>query len=288
MSPDPSSDELHSDTAEARMRRSLGLATASDHDVVPSSPNDPLKGARQAIRSQVAAREYVERQLSQAQVAVQELRGKLRNARQEKDGAVEAARAAVAAKVTAERTLVGTEAALAAEKNARERLERSLRDALATARDLQVRLDAAAQTLQTVQGELAAERQDRQKAEDALLEATLTHEATEQAAVIEPERGPDTAIQRRGQPDGFVDSDPVAAPADRDAVAEPVVRRPVRRPRKNAAEPPVLTPVRSSRQAATKSKAVPKQAGQPKGRRRVTEDQQPVEWWVEGWGRRAK
>ena len=59
--------------------------------------------ARQAIRSQAAAREYVERQLAQAQTSVHDLRTKLFHARQEKDRAMEAARSATARKVNADR-----------------------------------------------------------------------------------------------------------------------------------------------------------------------------------------
>lgn len=143
------------DDTEAKMRRSLGLDPTSP----PSPPSDPMKAARQAIRSQAAARDYAERNLAQAQADIQGLQTKLRQARQERDSAQETARSAVATQAAAERTLVATEAALAAEKTARDRAERSLTNAQATIRDLQTKLDSLAQALQVAQGKLAAERE---------------------------------------------------------------------------------------------------------------------------------
>jgi hypothetical protein len=81
--------------AESTMRRNLGL----DGPSPSSSANDPLKLARQAIRSQVTAREYTERQLDQAQGTIQDLRGKLRHAHQERETVVNAAQSAIAARV---------------------------------------------------------------------------------------------------------------------------------------------------------------------------------------------
>lgn len=124
-----------------------------------SSPADPLKAARQAIRSQAAARDYAERHLAQAQADIQRLQEKLRQARHERNTAQDAARSAVAAKITAERSLQATEAALRDEKIACDRAERSLANAQATIRDLQAKLGTAGQALQVVQGELAAERE---------------------------------------------------------------------------------------------------------------------------------
>jgi chromosome segregation ATPase len=117
MPPDIAS-ALHLDDAEARMRQSLGIAAPSGVSSVAPSLDDPLKGARQAIRSQAAAREYAERQLAHAETTIQDLRRKLHDARRDKDAAVAAAQAAVAEKRTAERVLTATEAALTAEKTA--------------------------------------------------------------------------------------------------------------------------------------------------------------------------
>jgi hypothetical protein len=91
------------------MRRSLGLDAPSNPGSAPSSPSDPLRGARQAIRSQAIAREYVERQLAHAEATNQDLRTKLHRARQEKDMAVEAARSAATRMGSAQRTLAATE-----------------------------------------------------------------------------------------------------------------------------------------------------------------------------------
>ena len=88
--PSETSSIPQSDDTEAKMRRSLGLDQHPIQPRSPSSPNDPLRGARQAIRSQAIAREYVERQLAHAEATIQDLRTKLHHARQEKDTAVEA------------------------------------------------------------------------------------------------------------------------------------------------------------------------------------------------------
>src|ERR1700759_2733873 len=125
MPPDIASDP-QLDDAEARMRRSLDIAAPSGVVPLASSLDDPLKGARQAIRSQAAAREYAERQLAHAEATIQDLRRKLHDARRDKDAAMAAAQAAVAEKRTAERLLMTTEAARAAEKASHGRADRAL------------------------------------------------------------------------------------------------------------------------------------------------------------------
>jgi chromosome segregation ATPase len=157
--------------AESKMRRSLGLDAPSNAGSILSSPSDPLKAARQAIRSQAVAREYAERQLAHAETTIADLRTKLHHTRREKDTAVEMARSETAMRGAAQRTLIATEAALADEKAARDRGDRALREAQAAVRDLQGRLDAAAQGLETARAELAAEHEVRRKAEAALREA---------------------------------------------------------------------------------------------------------------------
>src|ERR1700722_15554586 len=87
--------------AESTMRRNLGLEGPSKS----SSANDPLKLARQAIRSQVTAREYTERQLDQAQGTIQDLRGKLRHVHHEREAAINAVQSAITARDTAERKM---------------------------------------------------------------------------------------------------------------------------------------------------------------------------------------
>ena len=123
-----------------------------------------MKAARQAIRSQAAARDYAERQLAHAQATAQDLNQKLRQARHDKDAATEFARSAIAARTAAERTLAAAEAALAAEKAAREREERALREAHATIRHLRDGLDAAGQDIQKLKAELALKNETLQRA----------------------------------------------------------------------------------------------------------------------------
>ncbi len=245
-----------SDDDEAKMRRNLGLDTASGPGSGSSLPSDPLRSARQAIRSQAAAREYVERQLAQAQTSVHDLRTKLFHARQEKDRAVEAARSATARKVTADRIVAATEAALTTEKTARDRADRALRDAQATIRDLQARLEAADQRFESAKAEIAAERQSRQTADIALW-------------------APKTARE------------PAAAPASRDEVIS-TLRRPVGRTTVTARSvQQSTTPIKNFRASGKTGNT---KAGKPRGtgRTRSADEQKPIEWWVEGWRRRGR
>jgi chromosome segregation ATPase len=189
------SDQTSPQTADAEstMRQNLGLNGSAS-----SSANDPLKAARQAIRSQTAAREYAEQQLVQVQSAIQDLRSRLHHTRHEKDAAIAAVQSATAAKDAAERSVRAAESALANERANRVRVEGMLRDAEVTVRDLREKLAAANQTLRATQAEMATERQAR-SLEDV-------------AVIVVPE---------------------VATPTVRDSEL-PVVRRPVGRPRKMA------------------------------------------------------
>jgi hypothetical protein len=270
-----------SDDAEARMRRSLGLDAPSS---APSSPKDPLKGARQAIRSHAAARDYAERQLGHAEATIQDLRTKLHRARQEKDAAIEAARSAAGRKITVERTMISTETAMAAEKAARDRGDRALRESRATISHLQSKLDAAAQGLETIRAELAAERQGRKKAEDALAEAMIAPQITAPASLDEAAVSP---IRRSvGRPRKLVAVQPVSEPgrpmeATGSAAVVPPARRPVGRPRRT--EP--VQPVQTSTKAVAVAKTPRKKADSP---RQTAGEQEPVQWWVEGWNRRRR
>jgi chromosome segregation ATPase len=127
------------------MRRNLGL-----NGPPLSSSNDPLKMARQAIRSQVTAREYTERQLDQAQGTIQDLRGKLRHVHQDREAAFNGAQSAMVAKDAADRKMRAAESALATERSARVRSEGMLRDAEATIRALRQKLATANQNLHTM------------------------------------------------------------------------------------------------------------------------------------------
>lgn len=237
------------DDAERSMRQSLGLGRSVP---VQSSSSDPNRGARQAIRSQAAAREYVERQLAHAQGEIGDLRNKLHQARIEKDTAVAAARSAMAAKIVAERSLKATEASLSEEKTTRECQDRTLRESQAMVKELERRLQTVRQALQTSQAEVAAERQARLK-------------ARETAKVV-------TAALKTAAPKSAVPTDP-------GDVALPQVPRGRGRPRKMG----VVQPVTVSPKAAMAVNAITGVDNQTNrrpekpGRSRAP---MPVKWWI--------
>jgi hypothetical protein len=271
--------------AESKMRRNLGLDGGTANGSVPSSSNDPMKVARQAIRSQVTAREYTERQLAQAQTAIQDLRTRMRHVHQELEAAISAAQSAMTAKDIAERTMRAAETALATERATRARTEGRLREAEATIRDLREKLATANQTIHTMRAELAAERLTRPKANDAPLPTIAVHET-----VMATVPGVIAPIVRRpvGRPRKAAVVETAQAPiwpmtqpqVIRDAGA-PAVRRPVGRPRKTAVvHKPVGKPDTSSVTPQAPAKVVKKNApSRP-------DDQEPVQWWVEGWKKR--
>ena len=266
---------------ESKMRRNLGLdGAASDGSTPLSSSNDPLKSARQAIRSQVTAREYTERQLAQAQTAIQDLRTRMRHVHQERESAVSAAQSAMMAKDTAERNMKAAESTLATEKATRLRTEGMLRDAEATIRDLREKLATANQSLHLVQAELAAERQARPIADGTAVAAVALDEITAPTA---PE--PVVPIARRpvGRPRKTLVVDwgeasllPIRERQVVVANATPTVRRPVGRPRKIT----VAQPVGESGSPSEMPNALAK--GGTKNISKYTDDQEPVQWWVEG------
>jgi hypothetical protein len=274
MSSEASSFE-RTDDIEDRMRRRLGLDTGSVPVSVPSQPIDPLRGARQAIRSQAAAREYVERQLAHAEATIHELRTKLHHARRDKDAAVDTARTTAARKVVVERTLVATESALATEKAAHDRRDRALREAQATINHLQAKLDAAAKGLETPKAELASERQARQRAEDALRTAKTAPQIAAPASHDDPAILPMTV-----QPVGEVGC-PVATSEEAEPHARPEevgfqrTRRSTRTSRKTESTPPV--------QASSKQTRTVLPTHKTKTLRRNSDKSEPVKWWIEGW-----
>jgi len=147
--------------AEARMRESLGLSGGPKLPVV----DDPQRLARQAIRSQAAARDYAERQLLRAEQTIQDLHTKFHAVRREKDVAVEAVRAAQAAQAHAGRNLRAVEAALSHEKAISGRVQRDVLEARTTIHDLRTKLALANQTVESLQTQLAQERQAQIAAE---------------------------------------------------------------------------------------------------------------------------
>jgi hypothetical protein len=273
------------DDAEPKMRRHLGL----DGGTASSSSNDPLRIARQAIRSQTAARDYAERQLAQAQGAIQDLRTRLHQLRQEKDAAMSAAHSAMSAKDTAERSVRGAESALATERATRIRTEGMLRDAEATIRDLREKLATANRSLHGVQAELVAERQSREQADATPRLAIAVPETF--VALVRDATAP--AVRKPvGRPRKVATAQPIPTPirqldepqsspryeasSNRAAVAH-TGRRPIGRPRKIAVAQPVEKLIKPPRKAQMPSKTIMKTASNR------TDDQEPVQWWVEGW-----
>jgi hypothetical protein len=283
-SQNPNHSSPKTDDAEDKMRRNLGLDGGPANGSPPSSSNDPLKAARQAIRSQVTAREYTERQLAQAQTAIQDLRTKLRHVHQERESAISAAQSAMTARDAAERTVRAAETALAAERANRVRVEGMLRDAEATIRDLREKLATANQTIHRVQAELATERLTRPKADDAPLPAIAVHET-----VVATVRDAAVPIIRRpvGRPRKAAVAETAKAPIwpimqpqviREDAVS--TVRRPVGRPKKMAVAQPVEKLIGPSEKPQAFAKVGTKKTGLQ------ADDQEPVQWWAEGWRKR--
>jgi chromosome segregation ATPase len=248
----PSDPTTHEgDDAETGMRRGLGLGTAFDPDQGAPSSNDPMKAARQAVRSQTA-RDYAERELVHAEATIQELRTKLHHAHRERDAALEAARLATTAKLAAQRSILEAEAA-------RDHSDRALREALATNRDLQAKLDALARGFETKKAEPAAERQAPLKADDLRRGGSI---ATARETVL-PARHDDAVIQ--------------------------TMRRPVGRPRKTATTTPAPASNGTDGKVVETEETIAEPAGnlQKKVRNRQAAGQEPVQWWVEGWNGRG-
>jgi hypothetical protein len=220
----------HRPEAEAKMRQSLGLSEGSR----PPVADDLERLARQAIRSQAAARDYVERQLVRAEQTIQDLHTKLHAVRREKATAVEAVGAAHAAQARAEHGRRAAEAALINEKSVSDRAQRNAREAWATVQDLRTKLAQADQTGETLQTQLAQARQAQITAEQESTAAPAPAAIREiaNAAADEPLK------RRRGRP-----------PGKRDACAPP---RPALKTRNTYAA-----------------------------------DQEPVQWWTDGWTPRA-
>jgi hypothetical protein len=170
---DSPSDDARLRATEAQMRHALGLRGGSssrssisgsqpqrrrfvrdgevpvtvirrDHQPNREHGANQLDAARQAVRSEAAARERAERSLPDAQVSIRDLQTKLAHERLAKDEALEAVQraetetqAAVQAQQTAEAELVAerlarrtAEDALAAALAGRQEAERCIRDAM--------------------------------------------------------------------------------------------------------------------------------------------------------------
>lgn len=172
------------------MRQRLGLPD----EARPS--DDPHRLARQAIRSQAAAREYAERHLARAEQTIQDLQAKLQAVRREKAIAIEAARAAQDAHAQAERARRAAEAALINEKSVSDAAQREAREARAAVQDLRIKLAQANQTVDTLQAELAQVRQAGTAAEQAQPKAPVPAAADERTPSDQPVK------RKRGRPPG--------------------------------------------------------------------------------------
>ena len=230
----------------------------------------------------MTAREYTERQLAQAQTAIQDLRTRMRHVHQERESAVSAAQSAMMAKETAERNMRAAETALATERGTRIRTEGMLRDAETTVRDLREKLGTANQSLHLAQAELAAERLTRPEADDVALPMTAVVDIkapTDPEPVVQIIRRPvgrprKTPVVELAQASMWQVTQPTAISAD----VVPVVRRPVGRPRKaQVVEQSVEQLIKPLGPPQRSAKSERKKAGQQ------TDDQEPVQWWVEGW-----
>ncbi len=176
------------------MRQNLGLSD----EARPSATNDPQRLARQAIRSQAAAREYAERHLARAEQTIQDLYAKLHAVRREKAIAIEAARTAHDAQAQAARARRAAEMALINEKSVSETAQREAREARAIVQDLRNKLALATQATQAVQAQLEQERQARVAVEEAVAAAPVPAVVDENADA--PSDQP--VKRRRGRPPG--------------------------------------------------------------------------------------
>jgi hypothetical protein len=210
-------DDARLRSAEAHMRRVLGLRgdtqrhVATDYPATSTNGSHPqrrrfvrdgevpvtvihrephpdgepgsnhLQAARQALRSEAAAKERAERMLADAQAAVRVLQTKLAHERLAKDEALQRTEAESQA---SEQALQSVRTELLAERAVRVSAEQAARDAQAATRDLEGRLDG-------VRAELATERRARRNAEDALRDARYaTAPAPADEAAIPPVRRP--------------------------------------------------------------------------------------------------
>jgi hypothetical protein len=181
----------HRPEDEARMRLNLGLSTG------PKAPaaGDPQRLARQAIRAQVAAREYAERHVLRAEQTIRDLLTKLHDVRREKDAAVEAGRAAHTALGQADRAVRNLEAALIQEKAASSRAQQEAQAARASLQDMTAQLALASQTVEALQTQMAQQRQAHAAAEAMPVSAPAVS-ATAPAPEAEPVK------RTRGRPPG--------------------------------------------------------------------------------------
>jgi hypothetical protein len=163
-----------------------------DHHPDGEHGANQLDAARQAIRSEAAARERAERSLAEAQVLIRDLQTKLAHERLAKDEALETVGRLETDKQTVLGTLHIVKAALAAERLARRNSEDSLAKALEACREAESRLlDAmAGQQVQSppqAHDGLADATRSRRKA-PALLYTDAEWDANDATRPTVPER----------------------------------------------------------------------------------------------------
>jgi hypothetical protein len=188
----------HQPDAKAELRQNLGLSDA----LKPPLAADPQRLARQAIRSQAAARDYAERQLLRAEQMIQDLSAKLHAVRHEKGVALEAARTAHTALAQTERDLRAAEAALTSEKATSERAKREVQEAQAAVDDLRTKLALANQTVVALRTQRDQERQARNTIEQER-SAVQASAAVDEIGDVP---GDQPAKRRRGRPPGKRDA----------------------------------------------------------------------------------
>ena len=240
---DSPSDDARLGATEAQMRRVLGLhgdtprQSATDHPTTMTHGSHPQKrrfvrdgevpvtvihrdhrqddtsganqldAARQAIRSQAAAREHAERLLAEAQTTIRALQTKLGHERLAKEEVI--LRAEVATQL-----LKTVRAELVVDRAVRDRLERSVSHAEATIADLRGKLDGA-------RAELATERRVRQNAD---VVGKMPVEAHEVAAPANRSEAVPTVRRPVGRPRKTTAAQPVEKPVKPSAKARaPVV-----------------------------------------------------------------
>jgi hypothetical protein len=101
-----------------------------DHRQDDASGSNQLEAARQALRSQSAAKEHVERLLVEAQNAIRDLQTKLAHERLAKDEAIQAAQRAQTDGLAVQQTLQAVQEELAVERLVRQKNEEVLTGAL--------------------------------------------------------------------------------------------------------------------------------------------------------------
>ena len=253
-------DDARLDKTEAQMRRALGLTgdtsvrSTPHQSTIGGNGSHPqrrqfvrdgdvpvtiihhqsggesasqLDAARQAIRTQAAAREHAERLLEQAQATIRNLETKLCHERLGNDEAIERA---TTERRTVEQALETARTELSAEKTGRERADQALRHAQSTIADLTEQLHAAQQALATIKAELAIEHR---KAQEACREPIA-------AATIKARANVDQPVETVRRPRGRPRKQPVVQTVEKpsgDAVLQPPRRR--GRPPKPPAEKPV-------------------------------------------------